>query len=69
MSKPRKQPFSLSFKVVSITESQLCGTNVFDTTLKLYCSDDTVTFRGNPWKVGTKVDFEVVKAEDPYSRP
>lgn len=66
MSKPRQQPFSLSFKVVSITETQLCGTSFFNTVLKMYSSDDTLVIRGNPWKVGTKVDFKLVNAEDPH---
>lgn len=55
---------SLSFKVVSITESQFCGITVFDTVLKMFTSDEILTIRGRPWKVGTKVDFKWVNPED-----
>jgi hypothetical protein len=61
---------TLSFLVVSVTERLVIegNTPVFDTTLSRYTADKSVqliTIRGNPWKVGTKVDFEEMPPKEP----
>jgi len=64
-TKPQGQPpalgcdalVSLSFEVVAITEKKAGSVSYFETTLRYYMTDQTITMRGNPWLVGSKVDF------------
>jgi hypothetical protein len=48
---------SLSFEVVAITEKNSGSVSYFETTLRNYTTSETITVRGNPWRIGSKVDF------------
>lgn len=50
---------SLSFEVVAITEKRSGSVSYFETTLRYYMTSESITIRGNPWPVGSKVDFFV----------
>lgn len=56
---------SLSFKVIEIRQ-RIDGSTVFyDTILRLYAREEIITIRGRPFKIGSKVDFRLLKIEAP----
>lgn len=54
----------LSFYVEEISERVMVlgpkMITVFQTKLKHYTSGETITIRGKPWKLGTKLDFHEI---------
>lgn len=54
----------LSFEVVRYVEYQVSGTAVCDTVLRSYVDDSELRLRGRHWKLGEKVDFREMKADE-----
>ncbi len=52
---------SFSFCVEAIEERKIYGVQIFDTKLREYVTDEIITIRGRPWKVGDKIDFQEIK--------
>ena len=55
---------TLSFDVMSVTEYNRLGTQIFETTLRSLASGETMKITGKPWRVGTKVDFIELKRDN-----
>jgi hypothetical protein len=61
-SQEAKNMVSLSFHVKEIIERDMGnGVVVYDTKLRDYCTNEIITVRGRPWRVGSKVDFLELK--------
>ena len=54
---------TLSFIVERIIETSQYGVRVFETELRNIIGDGYLIIRGNPWKVGEKVDFSEINAK------
>jgi len=59
-----KHKNTLSFEVIAIRERRPYDVSIFDTKLRLYTTGETITVRGKPWKVGSKIDFAARPAAD-----
>jgi len=61
-------PVGLSFKVIRIIE-QIDGDVVYyDTILREYSGGEIISYRGNPWPIGSKIDFEFSACESPSTQ-